>query len=715
MNYSSLKKILLVLILCSFSFSLAPSHGNDDDAKLEASRARIIAYILNTDLTRFHFTKKGVDDDLSKAAFGLYLKQLDPQKRYLLQEDIIRLQVFADKIDDEIKSSNILLPELAASLLTRRTAEVQELIRDILLKDFDFSLNETAETDAEKLEFCNSPEELRERWRKTLKYQVLHRYLGMLEEEEKGDPNAPADKEKKKPGDLMESARTKIAKDYETIFARLRQEKPRERYDRYFAAVAKAFDPHTDYMPPVEKEDFDIGMKGSLEGIGATLKEDEGNIKVVSIVPGGPAYKQGALQPEDTIVKVREGKNEPVDITDLKLREAIKLIRGKKGTEVTLTVKKPSGVLNTITIIRDVVQLEEGFAKSTLIKDDKSGQTFGYLRIPTFYRDFEGTKFGRKGRNVTDDVRNELKKFESEKIGGLVLDLRNNGGGALTDAVRIAGLFIKTGPVVQVKGSDQKVSVLSDDDPEINYNGPLTVLVNKFSASASEILAGALQDYGRAVIIGGEHTHGKGTVQTIIDLNDDMPFQNMDHLKPIGALRMTTQKFYRITGESTQYRGITPDIILPDKFTGLKSGEQFLEYALPWDKIGPATYAKWPTPVSDLTTLRSKSSSRVSSLKDFTDIETYSRKVTEQQKKTVRTLNLQAAKIEVAETKLLRDNEGKGPHSPHGAVKKGANGRMTEEEKNAFWNKEVSEDAYVREGISVILDMLPGSGGITVH
>ncbi|MHB8881799.1 MAG: carboxy terminal-processing peptidase [Thermodesulfovibrionales bacterium] len=714
-----MKKILLALILCSFSFSLAPSHGDDDAAKLAANRARIVAYILKTDLTRFHFTKKEVDDTLSRAAFGLYLKQLDPQKRYLLQEDVIQLQAFTDKIDDEMNSSNIRLPELAAGILTRRTAEAQELIRDILSKDFDFSLDETVETDAEKLGFCSTPAELRERWRKTLKYQVLHRYLGMLEEEEKAAHAAQngtaAGQEKKQPENLLESARTKIAKNYETIFARLLQEKPRERYDRYFASVAKAFDPHTDYMPPVEKEDFDIGMKGSLEGIGATLKEDEGNIKVVSIVPGGPAYKQGALQPEDTIVKVREGNNDPVDITDLKLREAIKLIRGKKGTEVTLTVRKPSGALNTISIIRDVVQLEEGFAKSTIIKDDKTGRTFGYIRIPTFYRDFEGTRFGGKGRNVTDDVRNELKKFESGKIGGLVLDLRNNGGGALTDAVRIAGLFIKTGPVVQVKGSDQKVSVLSDDDSEIHYSGPVTVLVNKFSASASEILAGALQDYGRAVIIGGEHTHGKGTVQTILDLNDDMPFQNMDHLKPIGALRMTTQKFYRITGESTQYRGITPDIILPDKFTGLKSGEQFLEYALPWDKIGPATYAKWPSPVSDLTTLRSKSSSRVSSQKDFIDIETYSRKVTEEQKKTVRTLNLQEAKIEVAETKLLRDNEGKGLHSPHGAAKKGANGRMPEEEKNALWTKEVSEDAYVREGISVILDMLPGSRGLTVN
>jgi carboxyl-terminal processing protease len=717
MKYYSLRKLLLLLIICSFSFSLSPSQGFDDAAKLEAGRARVISYILRNDLTRHHFTKKVLDDAISQAAFGIYLKQLDPQKRYLLKEDVAKLNEYSDKIDDEMNSSNIRLPEIAGGILAARTGQVHEMVKDILSKGFTFSADETLETDAEKLDFCGTADELKERWRKSLKYQILHRYLGMLEDEEKSQhPAAGQDKaEKKQPEDLLETARKKIAKDYESIFSRLLQEKPRERYDRYFESVTKAFDPHTDYMPPVDKEDFDIGMKGSLEGIGATLKEEDGYIKVVSIVPGGPAYRQGALLPEDVILKVREGKGEPVDITDLKLRDAIKLIRGKKGTEVTLTVKRPSGVHNTISIIRDVVQLEEGFAKGTILRNDKTDQNFGYIKIPTFYRDFEKTRFGSTGRNVTEDVKNELKKFESQKISGLILDLRNNGGGALTDAVRIAGLFIKTGPVVQVKGNDDKVSVLADDDPGISYSGPMTVLVNKFSASASEILAGALQDYGRAVIIGGEHTHGKGTVQTIIDLDDELPFQNMDYLRPLGALKMTTQKFYRITGESTQYRGITPDIILPDKFTGLKSGEQFLDYALPWDKIGPAAYSKWPGPGQDLTYLRSKSSSRVASMKEFIEIDQYSRKVIAEQKKTVKSLNIDAAKKELDETKLLREKDGKGPHSMPGADKKPSNGRMTEDEKKELWKKDVREDAYVQEAVSVLTDMLSNYSGITFH
>lgn len=716
MRSSTLRKFLLVLILCLFSFNLAPSRGDDDPAKVDDNRAKLLSYIIYNDLGKYHFAKKKIDDELSKAAFRVYLKQLDPQKRYLLKEDIDKLSVFSERIDDEMKAGNIQLPVRASELINQRIPQIREMVSEILSHDFDFSDNETLETDLDKLEFCTSLSELRERWRKTLKYQVLHRYLSLLEDEkalekdEQADPKKPAKSEK----ELAATAREKVLKSYETIFTRLIQEKPRERYDRFFNAFSKAFDPHTDYLPPMDKEDFDIGMKGQLEGIGATLKEEDGYVKVVSIVPGGPAYRQGSLQPEDTILKVREGKNEPIEITDMKLRDAIKYIRGKKGTEVTLTVKKPGGALATITLIRDVVQLEDGFVKGMLLKDDQKGDTFGYIKIPTFYRDFEKTRFGGSGRNSTDDVRKELTKFEPSRIKGLILDLRNNGGGALTDSVKTAGLFIRKGPVVQVKGIDGKVSVLSDDDSGINYDGPIIVLVNKFSASASEILAGALQDYGRAVVIGGEHTHGKGTVQTIIDLNDEMPFQNMDHLKPLGALKLTTQKFYRITGESTQYRGITPDIVLPDRYTGLKSGEQHLDNALPWDTISAATYAKWGSPVAHVPVLKEKSLQRVRTNKDFLEIESFSKITTDEQKKTVRSLNIETAKKELEETRVMREKGNKGPHGQHNGERK-STAVLTEDAKKELWNKEVREDAYVREAVSVLLDLIADQKTLTVN
>ncbi|MBA4373487.1 MAG: tail-specific protease [Thermodesulfovibrio sp.] len=715
MQSGTLKKFLLILILCLFSFNLAPSHGDDDPAKIEENRAKLLSYMLVNNLGKHHFSRKKIDDDLSKAAFKVYLKQLDPQKRYFIKEDIDKLSAFAEKIDDEMKAGSIQLPVRASELMGQRLPLIRDMIREILSQEFDFNGNETIETDIDKLEFCSSLPELRERWQKTLKYQVMHRYLTLLEDEkalqkdEQSDNKKPAKSEK----ELIATAREKILKTYETIFARLIQEKSRDRYDRYFESFSKAFDPHTDYLPPTDKEDFDIGMKGQLEGIGATLKEEDGYVKVVSIVPGGPAYRQGSLQPEDTILKVREGKNEPVEITDMKLRDAIKHIRGKKGTEVTLTIKKPGGALASITLIRDVVQLEEGFVKGMLLKDDQLGKNFGYIRIPTFYRDFEKTRFGGNGRNSTDDVRKEMKKLESSKIEGLILDLRNNGGGALTDSVKTAGLFIKDGPVVQVKGLDGKVSVLSDDDADIAYEGPIIVLVNKFSASASEILAGALQDYGRAVIIGGEHTHGKGTVQTIVDLNDEMPFQNMDYLKPLGALKLTTQKFYRITGASTQYRGITPDIILPDRFTGLKSGEQHLDYALPWDTINAATYSKWKNPVERTSALKEKSLQRVRTKKDFLEIEGFSKIVTDEQKKTIKSLNIETARKELEETRAMREKENKGPHGKHGNGKK-SSGPMTEDEKKEFWNKEVREDAYVLEAVSVLLDLIADQKALTL-
>ncbi|MGC2062807.1 MAG: carboxy terminal-processing peptidase [Thermodesulfovibrionales bacterium] len=716
MRLGTLRKLLLVLILCLFSFNLAPSHGNDDPAKVEENRAKLLSYILVNDLGKYHFAGKKIDDELSKAAFRLYLKQLDPQKRYLIREDIDKLNVFADRIDDEMKAGNIQLPVRASELLGQRIPLIRDMVREILSQEFDFTGNETIETDFDKIEFCTSMTELRERWRKTLKYQVLHRYLTLLEDEKALQKDEQADHKKavKSDQELAGTAREKILKTYETIFTRLMQEKPRDRYDRYFDAFSKAFDPHTDYLPPMDKEDFDIGMKGQLEGIGATLKEEDGYVKVVSIVPGGPAYRQGSLQPEDTILKVREGKNDPVEISDMKLRDAIKHIRGKKGTEVTLTVKKPGGALAAITLIRDVVQLEDGFVKGMLLKDEQNGKAFGYIRIPTFYRDFEKTRFGGNGRNSTDDVRKEMKKFEPSGIEGLILDVRNNGGGALTDSVKTAGLFIKNGPVVQVKGIDGKVSVLSDDDDDTIYDGPIIVLVNKFSASASEILAGALQDYGRAVIIGGEHTHGKGTVQTIIDLNDEMPFQNMDHLKPLGALKLTTQKFYRITGASTQYRGITPDIVLPDRFTGLKSGEQHLDYALPWDTINAAIYTRWKNPVAHIPELRGKSVQRVKTKKDFLEIEDFSRIITDEQKKTVRSMNIETAKKELEETRVMREKESKGPHGRHGADRK-STGVLSEDEKKELWNKEVREDAYVREAVSVLLDLIADQKTLTLH
>ncbi len=692
---------VVAFVLCLLFFNLPASYALDSRNTPAYQRAKVLGYLLTYDLGNLHFSHKKIDDELSKNAFTLYMKQLDSQKRFFLKQDVKKLAVYTKSIDDEIKSGDYELPDLATSILLKRAAAVKEMVKQLLSKDFNFSGREYVETDPEKLDYCETEGALRERWRKILELQVLHQLLNLedeAKEQTKGGKGGVA------AAPFEKTAREKVLRTYETFFSELQERSEKEKYERYFNSLTRAYDPHTEYMPPSSKEDFDISMRGTLEGIGATLREEDGYIKVVEIVPGSPAFRQGQLQPEDIILKVAEKDKEPVDITYMGVKGAVKLIRGKKGTEVRLTIKKPSGSRMVVPIVRDVIKLEDNFVKSAVLKDGNGGAPVGYIKIPAFYRDFDHTG-GNAGRNCTDDVRKELNKLKAARIRGLILDLRNDGGGALTDAIKTAGLFIKTGPVVQVKASDGKISVLADEDPGISYSGPMVVLVNKFSASASEILAGALQDYGRAIVIGGD-THGKGTVQTIIDLNDFLRTHDMGIKGALGALKITTQKFYRISGASTQYRGVTPDIVLPDQFQGLKTGEQYLDYALPWDTINPAAYSKWTNSRPDIRELRARSEKRVRANKEFADITKENEELIEMQKKTLQPLNIDEARKDEEELKEVTKKRDSG--NPHGGIhsgKKKDTSHLSEEGRRQAWIKDVGEDPYVRESVSVLDDM----------
>jgi len=703
-----LKTFLAFLLLFSLLYGSGDAQGPHQPADYEANRARLLSYLIRNSLETNHFTHKKIDDNISEAAFGLYLKQLDYQKRILLMEDVVNLRKYSKLMDDEMNSGNLELPIRGSATLSARAATVHEMVKEILSGDFDFSTKEFIETDVEKTEYCKDDLELRERWRKILKYEMLLQYLGQTEEHASVAGETPKTKDRqddKKPSedkDLRNSARDKVLKTYDYFFSRISREKEAERYERFFNAVTRAFDPHTDYMPATDKEDFDISMRGSLEGIGATLKEDEGQIKVVNVMAGSPASRQGQLQAEDIILKVGEGANESVSLSGMRVKDAVKLIRGKKGTEVRLTIKKPDDKILIIAIVRDIIQIEDTFVKSAVLKNSETGDTFGYIKIPSFYRDFEGTSNGNKGRNVTDDIRAALTNVKAQNIKGLILDLRNNGGGALTDAVKIAGLFIKTGPVVQVKSSNDTITTLSDDVPEIAYDGPVVILVNTISASASEILAGALQNYGRAVIMGGAHTHGKGTVQAIQDLDSNIPFQNMEAYKPLGALKLTIQKFYRINGDSTQYRGVVPDIVLPDMMSGLKTGEQYLDFALPWDTVKPVTYAPWRKCRPDMSALREKSRSRVKSSRQFIDMDKEAVRLAEKRKNTLRSLNIEDVSKEIEEARRQKEKDLKTSPSRN----KPANEAKTPEGKREEFLKAVSDDTYVKEAMSFIGDMI---------
>ncbi len=691
--------VSVTLLLAGLFIIPAPMNATTPD-ELDQNRARLLTYVLRRQVEN-HFSGKAVDDNLSRAAFDLYIKQLDYQKRLLLADEVEQLEIFADKIDDEIQSGRMILAPLAFRLLGNSVARAENLAEKALAEPFDFTIAEVYEADPEKLEFCITVEELAERWRTDLKYRTLTRYLNLLEDAEVKDP-LKASPEQQREKEL--EAREKVRKQYHQYFERLKKEPLKDHYDRYLNAFARSFDPHTAYMPPQSKEDFDISMRGSLEGIGATLREEDGYIKVVKVIPGSAADRQGKLQADDIILAVGQGDSEPVDVTDMRLRDAVALIRGDKGTEVRLSIRRP-GIKNlVIPIVRDVVVIEESFVKSTMLTDPDSGKQYGYIKVPSFYRDFESARNGEKSRNSTDDVRAAIEAFDTKEMTGLILDLRNNGGGALTDAVGITGLFIGEGPVVQVRNGDGAAKVLRNYSKEVAYHGPLVVLVNLFSASASEIVAGALQDYGRAVVVGSEHTHGKGTVQVIMDLDDSLTLRNMRQYMPLGALKVTTQKFYRVSGDSTQYRGVVPDIILPDRNQYNEYGERYLDYSLPWDRIEEVEHMEWPA--FDRKALNSKSHDRVAASKDFADIQRVADSMEERIKDTHQSLLISDV--------VKEKDDLQGLVSQHGDINMPDEGNDTpadkpEAEKQSPAEKLVTAvlaDAYVKESMAILVDLV---------
>lgn len=693
-NFPRLKVVLCILpFLLIFFSGLLPAIG---DEEVDQGRNELLARIISTQLPLAHFSGKAMDDNLAKAAFGLYIKQLDYQKRFLLQIDVDQLGAFAPYIDDNLKKGKSFLPEAGYIILNERISQVEKLVQELLDNKLDFSVTTSLETDPEKNSYAKNPEELIQRWTNILKYQLINKYLELEEEQEKAE-------EKKSEKEMWQECYEKVAKRNNTFFHRLHQETLQDHYDRFFNSVTKAFDPHTTYISPAEKEQFDIVMRGSLEGIGAMLKEDYGTIKVDRIIPGSASFRQGQLAAGDSILQVAQGDEEPVDVTDMRLREAVRLIRGPKGTEVRLTVRKADGAKEIIPIIRDVVQIEETFVKSAII-DTTHEHRVGYLQIPSFYRDFE--KNGHQGgRNSSDDTRKGIRELRKKGAKAIILDLRNNGGGAFYDAVQIAGQFIDYGPVVQVKHSNGQLQTLEDDNYGVEFDGPVVVLVNKFSASASEIVAAALQDYGRAIIIGGPHTHGKGTVQQVIDLNENIPLFHLRKYDDLGAIKVMIQKFYRVTGGSTQYKGVEPDIVLPSLFKHIESGERYLEYSLPWDSIKAAEY----TPLIGrlkLDNLRNRSLARVAGDEGFQVIVEESIRAEERSKDTIIALDIDHMREKRVEARQARDKVGSYLRRYREDPDEEPAKTQSEKERRGEWLAGVKDDPYVREAVNVLADMI---------
>ena len=538
----------------------------------DPNKDRLLMEVVKYVVEKGHYKKISIDDNLSENLYHSFIKQLDNQKRFFLKSDIREFEKYKYLLDDQIKEYDLSFFNLVYQRSKIRIEEAKSYYKELVNNKFNFNLNENIDLDFEKKEYARSKSEIKNRWRKQLKFSTLDIATLKL-----GDTlNIINDR-------IYNESIAIVKKNTEDYFEFITDLDRDDWYSNYLNAFLTQLDPHTYYFQPEDKERFDVNISGKFTGIGARLTKTEGNIKVVEIIIGGPVWKDKLLDVGDIIIKVAQENEEPVDIVGMKVDDAIKLIKGPEKSIVSLTVKKLDGSIKEVQITRALVELEELYAKSTLIEEDDI--RYGYISLPKFYVDFSNYK----NRNSAEDVKNEIIKLKNNGIEGLILDLRNNGGGSLQSVVDMTGLFIEKGPIVQVKSIGNRKQVLYDRNSEIVWDGPLVVLINEMSASASEILAAALQDYERAVILGSKKTFGKGTVQNVIDLNKFISNSDFD----LGALKITTDKFYRINGESVQLEGVKSDVIVPDSYMHIFNGEKDEENPLAWDKIDPAMYNPW--------------------------------------------------------------------------------------------------------------------------
>lgn len=690
----------MVLILACGIFIASRSLGTNENPPTKYEK---ILRNVGLMLTQIHYSPKDINDKFSKEVFKKYLEAVDGSKKYLLQSDIAELKKYETRIDDEIMGAPVQFVPAVSALLKNRIAETESIYKEILAQPFNFTVDEMLVTDPKKIEFPASADQRKEAWRKQLKYMTLDRYVSALDEQ---------DKNKTKPGyvvksneELEKNARNAVSRSMDRIYNNLKLKKDTDDlFNTFVNTITNSMDPHTSFMPPLEKRSFDELMSGRFFGIGASLREDESGIKIETLVTGSPAWKSGQITVGDIITKVAQGNAEPVDLTGYSVQDAVKLIRGQKGTQVVLTLKKTDGNMKAVSLIRDEIVQEETFARSMIVKSETNKTKLGYLFLPEFYANFEDPK----GAHSFEDVKKEVMKLKNEKVDGIVIDLRNNGGGSLTDVIEMVGLFIENGPVVQVKNREGKPSVYRDYDKTVLYDGPLAVMVNEFSASASEIFAAAIQDYHRGIIIGSTSTYGKGTVQRNIGLDRDMGFMSTN--SELGTIKLTLQKFYRIDGGSTQLKGVSSDVVLPDLYEHLKVREKDDPDALPWDEIQKADYKLWQPgydykEIENASVQRVKSSPAFNLIKEKTewlakqDDKAYPLKLDkyreEKKAMSANSKQLEASKL----TKELQLTSLTGEENRFADDK-------SKQERFQTWVKGLKTDIWLNEAVNVVDDMV---------
>ncbi len=664
-------------------------------------KQQVLIEMLVSSLNQAHYSPLKIDDEFSTKAFDLYMKRIDNNKKFLLQSDVDALAKYKKSIDEQVNNGTFEFYELSYNLITKRIKEKEAWSKELLANPLDFSNDEEYEIDGEKTKYAANETELKNEWKKMIKYQVLSRLDDLLTNQEKAKEKKDSVFVEKSYDSLEVEARRKTLKANTDWFKRLSKITSKDRFSIYVNTITGLYDPHTEYFAPKEKKKFDQSMSGQFEGIGARLQAKDGIIKVSEIIVGSPSFKQGELKAGDEIHKVAQGSAEPLDITNMDMDEAIEFIKGKKGSEVRLTVKKPDGAFKIIPIIRDVIEMEETYAKSAIINNKKK---MGYIYLPMFYADF--TRNG--AHRCAADMKKEIEKLKKQGVEGIVIDLRDNGGGSLQEVVEMAGLFIPKGPVVQVKNKQGSVNVMEDKNIEVSWDGPLAIMVNHGSASASEILAAAIQDYKRGIIIGTQ-SFGKGTVQSFLDL-DQYLLPQFDTMRPLGSVKITMQKFYRINGGATQLKGVMPDVVLPDPYSLLDLGEKDLDYPMPWDEIARATYDEYK--VINYEKAKKGSAERLKTSTAFKLIETEAKELKAKRDDTKYSLNLVKYR---KEQKDMRTQNKK--YDELKTEIKGFSAELTSIDKEAMksdtvklnkeikWTKNIQKDNYIFEATNVLNDM----------
>ena len=674
-----------------FGITYKEQDPNKDKLLLE-----IISYVLD----RGHYDPKDINDDFSKNVFMSYLENLDGQHRFFLQQDINSFNAYKFRLDDQINDAKLDFFELTYNKLIQRMLQVEGFYKDLLAKPFNFSLKEEINLNFDKAPYLNNQVELKNLWRKRFKLRALENFTSMKEDELK-----ILSKDSiyivKTDFDLEAKARVEIAESMEVFFESYNDLKRKDWFSVYVNSIVVQFDPHTVYLAPSDKDRFDTSMSGEFEGIGARLQKRNQQIKIVEVISGGPVWRDKLLEIGDVILKVGQKNQEPVDISGMNINDVVKLIKGPKGTQVFLTIKRVDGTIEEVVVNRDIVVLEETYAKSSLINDDSG--VYGLIDLPKFYVNFKDYQ----QRNAATDVKKEIEQLKEKNVKGIILDLRNNGGGSLKTVVDMTGYFFKEGPVVQVKSTGGKKEVLRDVDPSVVWDGPLVILVNEFSASASEIIAAALQDYKRAIILGSKQTFGKGTVQNVFDLNKMITGGTHGDL---GALKVTTDKFYRVNGGSTQLEGVKSDIIFPDRYSSIDMGEKDQNNPLSWDRITPASYT--PKGISNYDYALEKSKIRLEDSHFIKLIYEQAEWVKKRQNDFSYSLDYNSYKAERDANKIYGErfkklSEFKSDFEFQWLPEAGISDEPNEDlkEKRKRWQKSLKKDMYISEAVEILKDL----------